>query len=102
MLRTRFILIGNTCDSFFSSTIDRRATSKAVAISSALPTGFVLATALSTGFTVSRTRRISRTRWSMTASLTLPAFTESSNACPMNRLPGISTFMPATTGATVE
>ena len=66
--------------SFFSSTMERRATSRAVAISSALPTGVLLASSLAMGFTVSRTLRISLTRWLMTSSLTFPAFTESSRA----------------------
>ena len=101
MCFTRLVSIGNRL-SFFSSTIDLRATSSAVFISSALPTDLVFATALSIGLTVRRTRRISRTRWLITLSLTFPAFTESSKALPIYRLPGISTFIPVVTASTVE
>ena len=101
MLRTRRVSMGSNL-LFFSRTMLRRATSKAVVISSALPTGLLFASALSIGLTIRRTRRISFTRWSITASLTLPAFTESRSAWPIKRLPGISTFMPDVTASTVE
>ena len=85
-VRTRLVSIGNSAlfdfliFSFFISTMLLRATSSAVAISSSLPTDLLLATSLAMGFTVSLTLRISLTRWLITASLTFPAFTESSRA----------------------